>query len=200
MRLLVAGVAGMAVGGLTLLLQGLLPGTWNQLANSGAVWSAAAFAVTAVLRARGRRAAVAGILTLLGAVLGYYGATTLFLGDDLSAAALRGPAIWAVLAVPAGTMFGLAAAAGRDAQRWHHIAGLVVLGGVFTAEAVYYATVLRYWPQAALFGTLGLALPLLLGRTWRDRLLAVAALVPVTAVAALAGIALARATQAAFLA
>jgi hypothetical protein len=42
-RLLGAAAGGLAVGGLTLWLQGILPGAWNHLANSGAVWVLAAF-------------------------------------------------------------------------------------------------------------------------------------------------------------
>ncbi|NAS21491.1 hypothetical protein GT755_07300 [Herbidospora sp. NEAU-GS84] len=41
-------VAGLALGVLTNLAQGWLPGAWNNLANSGAVWSVAAFVAGAV--------------------------------------------------------------------------------------------------------------------------------------------------------
>ncbi|WP_051760475.1 DUF6518 family protein [Herbidospora cretacea] len=42
-------VAGLALGVLTNLAQGWLPGAWNNLANSGAVWSAAAFMTGALV-------------------------------------------------------------------------------------------------------------------------------------------------------
>src|SRR5262245_3582375 len=43
------GVAGLLLGGVTLLLQGILPGVFNHLANSGAVWSVGAFVTGALL-------------------------------------------------------------------------------------------------------------------------------------------------------
>lgn len=47
---------GLLLGVLTNLAQGWLPGSWNQLANSGAVWSAVAFAGGAPARRAGHGA------------------------------------------------------------------------------------------------------------------------------------------------
>ena len=69
----------------------MLPGTYNHLAKSGAVWSVAAFAATRVLPVRTHRAAVVGALCLVGAVVGYYASTTLVLYDDVDAATMRAP-------------------------------------------------------------------------------------------------------------
>src|SRR5690349_19135094 len=64
--------AGLLVGIVTSYLQGALPGSWNRLANSGAVWTVLAFAV-AVRVARNRSESVgAGLFALLGSVAGYY--------------------------------------------------------------------------------------------------------------------------------
>jgi hypothetical protein len=173
------GLAGLAVGGFTLLMQGTLPGFLNQLGNSGAVWSAAAFAAGAVLAPRGRRSAVVGLVLLLGAVLGYYGCTTVLLHDDVSAAALRGPALWAGVAVVAGPVFGLAGAQWRGPDPLRRLLAAGALGAVFVAEGLYLAAVLEYVAEAALMIGLGLAAPLLLGRSATERwrgLLAVAPL------------------------
>ncbi|WP_083958299.1 DUF6518 family protein [Herbidospora mongoliensis] len=48
----IALVAGLAVGVLTNLAQGWLPGAWNQIANSGAVWSVVAFVAGASVAGR----------------------------------------------------------------------------------------------------------------------------------------------------
>src|SRR5258707_8570847 len=79
----IAVLGGIAVGGLTLGGQRVLPGAYNQLANSGAVWSVAAFAAARFLPVRIRRAAVIGALALVGSVTGYYASTTLVLHDDV---------------------------------------------------------------------------------------------------------------------
>lgn len=53
-----------------------LSSPWDQLANSGRVWSVLAFAIGAVLAPRVgdvRRIAVAGALAEIGLVVGYYG-------------------------------------------------------------------------------------------------------------------------------
>ncbi|MFE2253910.1 DUF6518 family protein [Streptomyces cyaneofuscatus] len=52
-----------------------MPDTWQQLANSGAVWSAVAFAVGAVLYRQERivQAASGGAVAEVGLVVGYYG-------------------------------------------------------------------------------------------------------------------------------
>lgn len=131
-------------------MQGTLPGILNHLGNSGAVWSLAAFAADAILPVRGWRAAVAGTLVLAGAVLGYYGSTTVFLHDDLSTSALTGPAFWAVVACVAGPIFGVAGAVSTRGERSvHTAAALGTLGAVFLAEGLYLAIVLRYAGEAA---------------------------------------------------
>ncbi|WP_258000490.1 DUF6518 family protein [Bacillus sp. Marseille-P3661] len=42
-RLLLSVIIGILVGILTVLGQGILPGSWNSLANSGTVWLIPAF-------------------------------------------------------------------------------------------------------------------------------------------------------------
>jgi hypothetical protein len=181
--LLTAGLAGLVLGGVTLLMQGTFPGFLNQLGNSGAVWSAAAFAAGALLPVRGWRAAVAGLILLVGAVVGYYGSTTVLLNDDVDAHTLRGPVVWAVVACVAGPVFGLAGAVWRGGQPVHRAAAAAALGAVFVAEGLYLLIVLRYVDEAVLMVGLGLLLPALLGRSGADRLRALAAVVPMTVLA-----------------
>jgi hypothetical protein len=67
-----AALAGITAGVATACLHGVLPAAWNTAADSGAVWTVVAFAVTAALARTQVVAALAGLLALLGEVAGYY--------------------------------------------------------------------------------------------------------------------------------
>ncbi|WP_369218153.1 DUF6518 family protein, partial [Streptomyces flavofungini] len=98
-------LAGLAAGVLTNLAQGWLPGAWNQLANSGAVWSAVAFVAGAASRpSRLAVAAVAGLLAEAGLVVGYY-AYAEFGRDGMGSPLF--PLIWLAMACVAGPLFGV---------------------------------------------------------------------------------------------
>ena len=187
MRFVIAFGLGLAVGGLTLVFQGVLPGASNQLANSGAVWCAAAFAAGAWLfgAAAPWPAAVGGLLTLWGAVVGYYGSTTAFHHDDVNASTLRGPLLWLLVACVAGPLSGLAGRAYRANGRWAMTAA-AGLGAVFIAEGLYLGVALGYRVEAAVFAAIGVAIPLALGRTGRDRRRGLVALGPTVAVGGVA--------------
>jgi hypothetical protein len=153
---------GLAVGLLTLWLQGVLPGAWNHLANSGAVWCLAAFAAAALLRAARGTAIAAGTLTLFGAVIGYYAGATVFLHDDISPAALQWPLIWLCVALVAGPVYGLAGAAYRSPYRGPRLLSVVAVGAVFLAEAAYLLFGLAYRSEAGIMMLAGLVLPVVL--------------------------------------
>lgn len=153
---------GLAVGLLTLWLQGVLPGAWNHLANSGAVWCLAAYAMAALLRTARGSAIVAGTLTLFGAVIGYYAGATVFLGDDISAASLRWPLIWLGAALVAGPVFGLAGGAYRSPYRGPRLLSVLAVGAVFLAEAAYLLIELAYRSEAGIMLLAALLLPSLL--------------------------------------
>ncbi|XVV10997.1 DUF6518 family protein [Actinoplanes sp. CA-131856] len=194
----IAVAAGLAVGGLTLGGQAL-PGyvTRNvtdaaaaravgdviaQLSNSGATWSAIAFLVVAFLPLDRWWAALGGFLTLAGATVGYYAAATVFLHDDLSSSALRGPLVWAAIAVVAGPIFGSAAAVWRRGAPRHRPWALAVPGAVFIAEGIYDAAVLHYWADSAVAIVIGLLLVTGLARTATERRAALIRLTPAVAV------------------
>jgi hypothetical protein len=179
--ILVAVGVGLLVGAVSFLLQGRLPGDWSYLGNSGAVWMAPAFGVGALAR-RDRWAALAGFTALAACLVGYFAAGMAW-GVPYGLAFI---VYWSLVAVVGGPLAGVAGRWWRHADvRWRRALGLALLGGVFVAEGVY---TLRYnahlsvgWP---LFVT-GVLAPLLLGRSMRDRLWGLAALVPM----ALAGVA-----------
>ncbi|MFD4373380.1 DUF6518 family protein [Streptomyces sp. NPDC058486] len=170
--------AGLALGVLTNLAQGWLPYPWGQIANSGAVWSCVAFAAGAVLfrRAAPRQAALGGLGAEVALVIGYYGYAEW--GRD-GMGSLVFPLLWLGLACVAGPLFGVAGHwLGRPRDTWRRVVGIAALAGVFGMEAIQYAWVLHYAPQAWTCLAILLLVPLLLGRSPRERLLALAAAVP----------------------
>src|SRR2546430_8219388 len=64
-------ICGLAVGALTLAGQGMLHGSWNQIANSGAVWIVPVFFIGSLMPTD-KSAALSGIGILAGALIGYY--------------------------------------------------------------------------------------------------------------------------------
>lgn len=108
--LAVSLAGGLALGVLTNLAQGWLPGAWNQIANSGAVWAAVAFVVGAALAGRCRlpTIAAAGLCVEIGLVAGYCGYAVLVRHDDVGSL-LGWPVLWAAFACVAGPLFAVAA-------------------------------------------------------------------------------------------
>ncbi|MFF4171618.1 DUF6518 family protein [Streptomyces sp. NPDC001744] len=172
-----ACVGGILLGVLTNLLQGWLPGVWNQIPNSGAVWSVAAFAAGALLARRVGLpvAAVAGLLAESGLVVGYYGYAEVA-RDGMGS--LFAPLVWLGMAFVAGPLFGVAGSWWRDTDPRHRVIGLAALSGVFGTEAVHYAWILHYAPQAWACLAVMVLVPLLMGRTHRERALTLLTAVP----------------------
>ncbi|MBB3327599.1 DUF6518 family protein [Microlunatus antarcticus] len=133
---LVPVVVGLVLGPLDLLLQHVLPYPFANLANSPAAWALVAFAVGWSDRIRGRWwPAVAGVLTLLLAVEGYYATAVVALGDDVSTLTNGSALLWLALAVAAGAVFGTAGAWARSAHPWRGPVGTAAAVAVLLAEA-----------------------------------------------------------------
>lgn len=172
-----AFAGGLLLGVLTNLAQGWLPGAWNQIANSGAVWSIAAFAAGA-LPARQvslPAAAVAGLCAESGLVVGYYGYAEVA-RDGMGS--LLAPLVWLGMAFVAGPLFGVAGSWWRGISSRRHVIGLAALAGVFGMEAIHYARVLHYAPQAWACLAVLVLVTLLMGRTHRERVLTLLTAVP----------------------
>ncbi|MGW1353845.1 DUF6518 family protein [Streptomyces sp. NPDC002409] len=172
-----AFAGGILLGVLTNLVQGWLPGAWNQIANSGAVWSVAAFAAGALLaRKVGLPAAVvAGLFAESGLVVGYYGYAEVA-RDGMGS--LFAPLVWLGMAFIAGPLFGAAGFGWRGISPRHRVIGLAALAGVFGTEAIHYAWVLHYAPQAWACLAVLVLVPLLMGRTHRERALTLLTAIP----------------------
>ncbi|MEU6253259.1 DUF6518 family protein [Streptomyces sp. NPDC047043] len=167
-----APVAGIALGVLTNLAQGGLPGASNQIANSGAVWCVPAFtagALAAAARMALRKSVLAGLCTTIGLVVGYYGYAEF--GRDGMGSAFW-PLVWLVMALVSGPLFGAAGAwwrRGHTARR--RVVGLAAPAGVFGMESIQYTWVLHYAPQAWACAAFLVAIPLLMARHHKERAL-----------------------------
>ncbi|MFB6816317.1 DUF6518 family protein [Streptomyces sp. NPDC056347] len=172
-----AFAGGVSLGVLTNLLQGWLPGAWNQIANSGAVWSVAAFVAGALLARKVGlpAAAVAGLFAESGLVVGYYGYAEVA-RDGMGS--LFAPLVWLGMACVAGPLFGVAGFGWRGISPRHRIIGLAALAGVFGTEAIHYAWVLHYASQAWACLAVLVLVPLLMGRTHRERALTLLTAIP----------------------
>jgi len=167
-------VAGLATGALTQLGQGLLPDGWSQAANAISPWVFVAFLVGSAMVSR-PTAVVAGIATLVFALVGYYAMTELRLGIGGGTSSL---VFWGLGALVGGPVFGLAGYAWRTAEHRYRAAALGLLAAAFIAEGGYHAVVLSEPPIGAGFAIAGLLVPLILGRSRQDRIGAYVAVAP----------------------
>ena len=174
-------VAGLVAGAVTQLLQGILPAGIGSIANSATPWLAAAFGVGSTA-SRWWLAAIAGAVTLLAALVGYYGLVQLRFGygPELRGAVL----LWLIAAVVGGPVFGVAGRWWRGDGPWLRATGPALLGASAIAEGVYLAGIPTVASAGPLFVAVGLAIPVLLGRRRDDRIRGLALLLPCVALGA----------------
>jgi hypothetical protein len=129
-----AARGGLLAGALTCLLQGVLPGDWNTVVNSGAVWTVVAFGAAALLASTERTAMIAGLLVLVGEVAGYY----LYLADVRHLPGLPSAEIlWTVAALWIGPLTGFAAYRARWGDTGQRMTALASIAGVIAGEGMY---------------------------------------------------------------
>jgi hypothetical protein len=183
--LLSSAVVGVLFGPLDLAGQVLLPAPWYELANSAAVWAAAAFVLGRAIRTGWKHAAACGAVFLTVAVESYYLAAVISLSDSTANLSSPSTVRWLVLGVLAGTLFGAAGAWTRDAR------DLAAAGAAAFGASVLFADalVLRHgWGAVVLEAALGAIVLFVTTATWRRRWMALVASVPLIALA-LAGFA-----------
>jgi hypothetical protein len=173
---LVLGV-GVLTGLATFMGQRVMPGQWNTLVNSGAIWLIPVFFVGSRMRSL-VWAVVAGAGTLIATVAAYYGAAALT-GAPISG---RAVAFWIAVAFVAGPLYGVAGRWWRSDRRALRVVGVALLGGVLVAEGLYIVLVLRYYWSGWTMVAAGVIAAFLLARR-DDRLRTLLAL-PLPAVAA----------------
>jgi hypothetical protein len=178
--LLASVVAGVGFGPLDLAGQVLLPAPWFELANSAAVWAAAAFVLGRAIRTGWRPAAACAAVFLCVAVEAYYLAAVAALSDSTANLAAPSTVRWLVLGVLAGIFFGVAGAWTRDPSDVRAALATACGASVLFADAL----ALRQAPGAAvLTAALGATVLVLAAGTWRRFGLAIAASVALTALA-----------------
>ena len=178
--MLIVVVVGLGLGVVTQILQSVLPSGWSQAANAISPWLLVAFYIGSAMPDRGS-AVVAGLATLVLALVGYYATTQLRYGIGGGTSALI---FWGLGAAVGGPVFGLAGHTWRTGAHRHRALALGLLAAVFIAEAGYHLLVLSEPGVAIGFAIAGLLVPVVLGRSREDRLGAYVAAVPALALGA----------------
>jgi len=179
--LLAAAAIGIALGIATQLLQGILPGPLNWIANALSGWLLVAFLVGATM-SRPQVAAAACVVMLLAALAGYYATVQVRFGYGAGSSILI---VWGLGAVAGGSVFGAAGWWWRHGEARARAAAAGLLAALFVAEGVYFLVTLPDPAVGAGAIVAGLVAPALLGRTWRERGLGYVAMVPGLALGAL---------------
>lgn len=185
----VAPLAGVLLGALDFVWIKYVPAPFGGLGNSIAVWAVVAFLLTF----RNRWTLPAGILgavvCLVVAVPAYYLTATLIQGDDPANTYDTTALLWMGMGVVAGTVFGTAGVLARTDGPLRP-AAVAMPGAVLFAEAAMQARRIgnpsydtpELIAYAAVLILCGVALPLLAGRSWRERGLALLLAFPLTTV------------------
>ncbi|WP_143278434.1 DUF6518 family protein [Blastococcus haudaquaticus] len=170
---IVVVVLGAGVGALTEYLQGALDDPWAMWANSVAAWCVPAFAIGA-LAVRLPIAAAAGIATELLLVTAYY-VTQSAQGVPHATSTAIG---WALAAVVAGVVFGVAGAWWRGREPRRAVGGAALLAGVLVSEGLFRAVHFPWQGDSGvIMAGVGLVVAAVLGRSWGQRLAVVGLLV-----------------------
>jgi len=98
---------GLVIGILTVIGQAYLPGNFNSIANSGAVWLVPAYFISSKFSSV-KKSIISCILCLISSVLGYYIFESIWNNHAFTFFSYY-KFLWLVCAVIAGTVFGIAA-------------------------------------------------------------------------------------------
>jgi len=174
-RPLVAAVgAGLVLGVVTQLLQGILPGALNWVANALSGWLVVAF-LAGSRYATPRLAAILGVVLLVAALAGYYGTVQVRFGYGGSSSSL---VFWGIGALAGGLVFGAAGWWWRHGEERARALATGLLAALLVCEGVYFLAILPDSTVGAGAIVAGLLVPLVLGRSWRDGGLAYAGMLP----------------------
>lgn len=159
-------VIGLVLGVLTLALQKLLPNDVVQLANSGAVWVIVAFMIGRTVRSR-KIAMIAGLLAVVGEVLGYYAAAYVADLMDISTGTLAVIGVWVAIGLVAGPLFAAGGSLSKQGTGLIQSLGTAALGAIFIGEGLYLMTIQPTPNTGLLWLAIAAAITLIL--TWRNR-------------------------------
>ncbi|MFI8004711.1 DUF6518 family protein [Streptomyces sp. NPDC086010] len=187
---MLALAVGLLGGVLTSFGQGLLNGGWNAVVNSAAPWVTVALFIGMLAPGRWRRAAIAGPISQVGLVVGYYAAAEL----RSFPVAMSGVVIWIVAGVVAGPVYGAAGALLRSSRRRIRTFAAGVTGSIWLMEGIHFLSLASDANSNSGPGrtagycylAIGVILALALARTARDRIYALLALAAATGAAIVA--------------
>ncbi|MCP2323943.1 hypothetical protein HDA40_002450 [Hamadaea flava] len=189
---LTALVGGLLLGSLDFVWIKWMPYPFAELGNSTATWALAAFLYGYWLRTGWTRAAIGASVLLVIAVPAYYVTATLIQSDELSVAWSPTSLLWMVFGVLASVVFGIGGTLARE-PGWRHIVGTALPAAVFFEEAARFVGRLddpSYEPGSGwnvmIDVALGILAVVLVGRSNRNRALALAAALPLAALIYLA--------------
>jgi uncharacterized protein DUF6518 len=185
---LVALVAGFLLGFLDFVGIKYLPSPVGDLGNSLATWAVAAFLLTYLHRWWLHVGIAAAIVCLVVAVPSYYLAAALIQNDAWSNLYDTTALVWMGFGVVAGVVFGGGGVLARTSGMLR-LPALALPAAVLFAEGVVNLRRIsdpsygagEQEAYASLVFVLGLLITMVVGRTWRDRLLTLAWSVPLTA-------------------
>lgn len=181
MTLLATLAAGLVLGVVTQLLQGILPGALNWIANSMSSWLVVAFLAGSRMPSP-RAAAVMAPLMLLAAVAGYYATVQVRFGYGANTSIL---VFWGFGAVAGGLVFGSAGWWWRHGGFRARVAAIGLLAALLVAEGVYFLMILPVSTVGLGAIVAGLIVPVVLGRDRRERGWGYAAVLPGRALGAI---------------
>ncbi len=190
---LIALIAGTALGIVSVLSDYALRNPWAMVGNLAGSWVLVAFAVGALAnRGSITRGAGAGMLSLIVATLAYYIGTSIARGLVRPDRLIPGAAVWSAVGLIAGPAAGAAGAVWRERRfrgqsRWWYSA---VATGILTvpliAESLFLLVQVRGSDStlgASAELVIGLVLPPVLLRSLRDSLAAYATTIALGAIA-----------------
>jgi hypothetical protein len=185
---LTAPVAGLLLGSLDFIWIKYMPYPFAGLGNSIAIWGVAAFLLTYYSRWTVPRSIAGAVLMLVVAVPSYYAAAALIQRDDWSNVWSTVSIAWMGLGAVAGIVFGAGGVIARTPGRLR-IPALALPAAILLAEMIIglrrlgdpnynTANLVQY---AVVLAVLAVLVTVVVARTWRDRLLALAYSLPLAA-------------------
>jgi hypothetical protein len=172
--LVAAAGIGILLGITTQLLQGILPGAVNWIANAMSGWLLAAYLVGSRMPTP-RVAAAASVAMLIAAVAGYYATVEVRFGYGTNAPILL---FWGFGSVAGGLVFGAAGWWWRRGGPRSRAAAVGLLAALFVAEGAYFLLILPDATVGLCAIAVGLIVPTVFGRNRRERAWGYVALMP----------------------
>ena len=130
----ISAIIGLIVGVLTLMGQSFLPINLNFLANSGAIWLIPAFLFSFFVKGNKLNSVLVTVICLLGCVYGYYVFEAIYNQHPFHIT--EGALMWSVIALLAGSIFGIGAYFAKQENSKLKYCGMNLLPAVFASEGI----------------------------------------------------------------